>query len=101
VRYGFGARSVLIPIWGFFERRGRKGFAEGAEKKIPKKYKNLEKDKEEKRKVIFMNGTPNHSNFLNFFVFLFAFFFVFSFDSLCALCVQKIPAPYPPPFLSI
>jgi hypothetical protein len=50
LRYGVGAGSVLIPIRGFFERRGRKGFAEGAEKKIPKKYKNLEKDKEEKKK---------------------------------------------------
>jgi hypothetical protein len=26
-------------VRGFFERRGREGFAEGAEKKIPKKFK--------------------------------------------------------------
>jgi hypothetical protein len=102
LRYGVGDRGFLIPIRGFFERRGREGFAEYAEKKIPKKYKNLKKKtKRRRKKNCFYELHIKSFKFSEFFVFI----FVFSFDSFCALCetfapsaFKKSPVPPPSPF---
>jgi hypothetical protein len=62
---------------GFFERRGREGYAENAEKKYKKNTKLNTKN-------------IDVSNFLYIFVFIFSF--LRPLRNLRALCVQKIPA---------